>query len=75
MDKINSLTMDQQNELLGVLEARFNNNMNRHSELKWVDVLEKIGKDIPTLQINIFSWIVLLKALKGAETSVTIGKL
>jgi hypothetical protein len=49
MDKINSLTMDQQNELLGVLEARFNNNMNRHSELKWVDVLEKIGKDIPTL--------------------------
>ncbi|MDI3537319.1 MAG: hypothetical protein PWP30_1801 [Eubacteriaceae bacterium] len=49
MEKINNLTMDQQNELLGILEVRFNNNMNRHPKLEWAKVLEKISKDAAIL--------------------------
>ncbi|WKY46581.1 DUF4256 domain-containing protein [Eubacteriaceae bacterium ES3] len=51
MVKINKLTMDQQNELLEVLEKRFNNNMNRHPKAKWSEILAIISMDAAKLQI------------------------
>lgn len=36
------LSTDQHKELLGVLKARFENNMNRHKDLEWLKVQAKL---------------------------------
>lgn len=40
----NELSAEDRAELLSVLEARFGKNMNRHSGLKWEDVLARLEK-------------------------------
>lgn len=37
-----TLNEEEQKELLGILEARFNNNPHRHEQIKWVDLLKKL---------------------------------
>jgi len=48
MSKVNkkNLTSAQQNELLNVLMDRFNNNLNRHSQLKWLDIELRLKSSI-----------------------------
>ena len=42
MSNKKELSPDQSQELLKVLKARFEKNMNRHTEVKWADVLAKL---------------------------------
>jgi hypothetical protein len=42
MTKTNELTIDQQKELLDILKARFEKNMNRHIGLNWTTILAKL---------------------------------
>jgi hypothetical protein len=42
MEKNKSLPKEQSENLMLILQARFDKNMNRHKELKWMDVREKL---------------------------------
>src|SRR5690625_7632866 len=37
-----TLNEEEQKELLGILEARFNNNPHRHEQINWLDLLNKL---------------------------------
>ena len=40
-----NLTLKESSELFSILEARFENNLNLHKDLKWVNVLAKLEKN------------------------------
>jgi len=40
--KKKTLTKDQQNELLSILQTRFEKNMTRHIGIQWVEVMAKL---------------------------------
>lgn len=42
MSQKNILSLEQEESLLSVLEARFENNMHRHQGIKWEKVQEKL---------------------------------
>ncbi|SET35171.1 Protein of unknown function [Salinibacillus kushneri] len=44
-----ALSQEQQEELLGALKVRFENNMNRHKEIEWAKVQEKLQADTEKL--------------------------
>ena len=43
------LSPEQQNELINVLKTRFGKNMNRHKDIKWVKILEKLEANVDKL--------------------------
>ncbi|RLQ94553.1 DUF4256 domain-containing protein [Falsibacillus albus] len=47
--KNNELSLEQREELLGTLKARFEKNMNRHEGLKWAKVQDKLETNIEKL--------------------------
>src|SRR4029077_15097595 len=44
------LSLEQREELLGALKARFEKNMNRHKGLEWAKVLEKLEANVEKLR-------------------------
>ena len=43
------LSPKQQDEILGILKVRFDNNMNRHEELLWSEIQSKLEANLPKL--------------------------
>lgn len=41
----NKLTQEQTDELLKILKIRFDENMNRHENLHWDDILKKLEEN------------------------------
>lgn len=48
-NKKQELSKVQRDELLSILKARFEKNMNRHADIKWTDVLAKLEKNADKL--------------------------
>ncbi|MBB6444825.1 DUF4256 domain-containing protein [Bacillus benzoevorans] len=49
INNIKELSLEQREELLGLLKARFEKNMNRHKGLEWVKVQTKLEENIEKL--------------------------
>jgi hypothetical protein len=49
MNKYRMLEADEQKDFLNTLQSRFENNMNRHKDLNWKKVLEKLENNIGKL--------------------------
>ena len=47
--KKNNITQEQQQSLLDVLKKRFEQHMQRHPQLKWEDVQQRLEKNIDKL--------------------------
>lgn len=60
----NKLSKEVETELLGILQKRFENNVNRHKGLKWVDVQAKLESNSNKL------WSINEMELSGGEPDI-----
>jgi len=49
MESKKHLSSEQQKELINVLKTRFEKNMNRHKDIQWVKILEKLESNVDKL--------------------------
>ena len=42
------LTLEESDEILGILKARFNQNINRHKDLNWSSIEKKLKQTMVT---------------------------